>query len=138
MAFASDRAAKRPCPFRLSGAGHLRSKTAFSRFPPVDRTDLKGWLRVEHAPFAERSGDDRNLRIPAEGRLSTSTGQIADVVVGGKRSSAPNVTNYGWGELLEMDPGVMPIPNPFMMPPMSIFGFTRSTALASGVLASPL
>ena len=56
MAFASDRAAKRPCPFPLSGAGHLRSKTAFSRFPPVDRTDLKGWLRVEHAPFAERSG----------------------------------------------------------------------------------
>jgi hypothetical protein len=136
MAFASDRAAKRPCPFRLSGAGHLRSKTAFSRFPPVDRTDLKGWLRVEHAPFAEWSGE----RIPAEGRLSTSTGQIAavDVVVGGKRSSAPNVTNYGWGELLEMDPGVMPIPNPFMMPPMFIFGFTRSTALASGVLASPL
>jgi hypothetical protein len=83
---------------------------------------------------------DRNLRIPAEGRLSTSTGQIAavDVVVGEsgrRRRMSPTMDG---GELLEMDPGVMPIPNPFMMPPMSIFGFTRTTALASGVLASPL
>ena len=29
----------------------------------------------------------------------------------------------------------MPIPNPFMMQPMSIFGFARITFLVSGVLA---
>ena len=58
-----------------------------------------------------------------------------DVVVGGNRSSGPNVANYGAGELLEIDRHAMPIPNPFMMSPMSIFGFARITFLVSGVLA---
>jgi hypothetical protein len=40
-----------------------------------------------------------------------------------------------WGELLEIDRHAMPIPNPFMVPPMSIFGFARITSLVSGVLA---
>ncbi len=40
-----------------------------------------------------------------------------------------------WGELLEIDRHAMPTPNPFMMPPMSFFGFVRTTALVSGVLA---
>ena len=39
------------------------------------------------------------------------------------------------GELLEIDRHAMPIPNPFMMQPMSIFGFARITSLVSGVLA---
>jgi hypothetical protein len=64
-----------------------------------------------------------------------SSGQIAgvDVVVGGNRS-ASNVASHGVGELLEIDRHAMPVPNPFMMPPMSIFGFARTT-LVSGVLA---
>jgi hypothetical protein len=37
-------------------------------------------------------------------------------------------------ELLEIDRHTMPIPNPFMMQPMSIFGFARTTLLVSGVL----
>ena len=40
-----------------------------------------------------------------------------------------------WGELLEIDRHAMPVPNPFMMPPMSIFGFARITSLVSSVLA---
>jgi hypothetical protein len=40
-----------------------------------------------------------------------------------------------YGELLEIDPHPMPILNPFMMPPMSIFGFARITSLVLGVLA---
>ena len=34
-----------------------------------------------------------------------------------------------------MRPSSMPRPNPFMMPPMSIFGFARTAALVTGVLA---
>jgi hypothetical protein len=34
-----------------------------------------------------------------------------------------------------IDRHAMPIPNPFMMSPMSIFGFARTTSLVSGVLA---
>jgi hypothetical protein len=34
-----------------------------------------------------------------------------------------------------IDRHAMPIPNPFMMSPMSIFGFARITSLVSGVLA---
>ena len=67
----------------------------------------------------------------AIGRLEmTSSGQIAglDVVVGGNRS-APNVANYGVGELLEIDRHAMPMPNPFMVQPMSIFDFARITFL---------
>jgi hypothetical protein len=40
-----------------------------------------------------------------------------------------------WGELLEIERHAMPMPNPFMMTPMSIFAFARITFLVSGVLA---
>src|ERR1700721_4767600 len=39
------------------------------------------------------------------------------------------------GELLVIDRHAMPIPNQFMMSPLSIFGFARTTSLVSGVLA---
>ena len=66
----------------------------------------------------------------------TSSGQIAglDVVVGGNRS-APDVANYGEGALLEIDRNAMPVPNPFMTQPMSIFHFARITFLVSGAIA---
>jgi hypothetical protein len=40
-----------------------------------------------------------------------------------------------WGELPESDRHAMPILNPFMMTPMSIFGVARTASLVSGVLA---
>ena len=40
-----------------------------------------------------------------------------------------------WGELLEIERHAMPMPNPFMMQQMSIFGFARTTSFVSGVIA---
>ena len=69
------------------------------------------------------------LEIRQAVRSRVWTSQSAEI---GRPRMSPTME---WGELLEIDRHPMPIANPFMMPPMSIFGFARITFLVSGVLA---
>jgi hypothetical protein len=70
--------------------------------------------------------------------VNTSSGQIAgvDVIVRSwGKPVGPECRQLWSEEVLEIDRNPMPVPNPFMTQPMSIFRFARITFLVSGVIA---